>query len=486
MIEKLKELTKDTAIYGLSTIVGRFLGFLLIPFYTNVFTTSEFGIYANVYAYVAFFNIIYIYGMDSAFLKYSSLAEEEKKKATFSTPFLFVFFTSSILSLILFLTKDFAVAGMQIPDNFSYLIYYVIFILLMDSLALIPFAHLRLQRKASKFALVKILNIIINIALNLILILKYNYGIEAIFISNLAASAFSFIALAPEILKYLELKINKEILRKMLKFGIPYLPASMAATVVQVIDRPILKALTNDSTVGIYQANYKLGIFMLLFVSMFQYAWQPFFLNNAKEKNAKELFSKVLTLFIMVAGFIWILISLFIDDLVSIEIAGKTIIGREFLGGLEIVPVILLGYIFHGIYVNFTAGIYIEEKTKYFPYITGAGAAVNVIVNLTLIPVLGIMGAAFATLASYLVMSISLFFVSQKFYKINYNYNRVLKLLGTIITIGIIYYYLLYNELLNLPFKFLLLFMYFGSLVFFRILKKEEIETTIRAFMKKG
>ncbi len=485
MIEKLKELTKDTAIYGLSTIVGRFLGFLLIPFYTNVFSTSDFGIYANVYAYVAFLNIVYIYGMDSAFLKYSSIAKAEEKKITFSTPFLFVTFTSLFLSFLLFLFRDFAVTVMQIPGGYSYLIYYVIFIILTDSLALIPFAHLRLQRKASKFALIKVLNILINIALNLVLILKYNYGIEAIFVGNLAASTFSFLALLPEIIKYLKIKIDKEVLRKMLKFALPYLPASMAATVVQVIDRPILKALTNDSAVGIYQANYKLGIFMMLFVSMFQYAWQPFFLNNARNEKAKELYSQVLTLFLMAAGFIWVIISLFIDDIVTIEIAGKTIIGREFLSGLEIVPIILLAYIFHGLYVNFTAGIYIEEKTKYFPYITGAGAAVNVVVNLLLIPILGIMGAAFATLASYLVMSVSLFFVSQKFYKINYNYSRVLKLLGIIIFIAVAYYYFFYNDLLNLPLKFLLLFIYFASLLLFKIVRKEEISSTLKAFLRK-
>ena len=271
----------------------------------------------------------------------------------------------------------------------------------------------------------------------------------------------------------------------MLKFALPYLPASMAATVVQVIDRPILKALTNDSAVGIYQANYKLGIFMMLFVSMFQYAWQPFFLNNARNEKAKELYSQVLTLFLMAAGFIWVIISLFIDDIVTIEIAGKTIIGREFLSGLEIVPIILLAYIFHGLYVNFTAGIYIEEKTKYFPYITGAGAAVNVVVNLLLIPILGIMGAAFATLASYLVMSVSLFFVSQKFYKINYNYSRVLKLLGIIILIAVAYYYFFYNDLLNLPLKFLLLFIYFASLLLFKIVRKEEISSTLKAFLRK-
>lgn len=483
MIEKIKELTKDTAIYGISTIVGRFLGFLLVPFYTNIFSTYEFGVYSNIYAYIAFLNIVYIYGMDAAFLKYKSIADSTEEKKVFSTPYIFVTITTLLFSIILFLVKVPLSDGMSIPAQFSYLLNYVILILILDTLALIPFSNLRLQRKATKFATIKILNILINIGLNIYLIIVLDYGIEAIFISNAIASLFSFIALLPEIAKYFVARIDKDLLKKMLKFGVPYLPASIAATIVQVIDRPILVRIAGESALGIYQANYKLGIFMMLFVSMFQYAWQPFFLNNAKDENAKKLFSKILTLYVIAASLILVVLSLFISDFAQIEIfGGRTIIGREFLSGLYIVPVVLLAYIFHGMYVNFQAGIYIEEKTKYFPFVTGAGALINVVVNIILIPQIGIMGAAFATLASYVVMASGLFIVAQKFYKIDYEFLKIGTIFLLIAAAGFAYYYIFGFENVGFANKLLILLGFVSGLFIFRVISKEEISSLKKLF----
>jgi O-antigen/teichoic acid export membrane protein len=372
---------------------------------------------------------------------------------------------------------------MAIPGNFHHLTQYVILILIFDTLSLIPFANLRLERKAGRFTAIKFVNILINIALNLILVLKFKLGIEAIFIANLAASIVSFVLLMPDILRKLTFRIDSILLKKMLWFGIPYLPASIAAMIVQVVDRPVVLAMTNSSTLGIYQANYKLGIFMMLFVSMFQYAWQPFFLNNAKEKNAKELFSKILTLFMIVSSLIWIVLTLFVDDFARLEIYHhKTIIGREYLNGLVIVPIILLGYLFNGIYYNFQAGIYIEEKTKYFPYVTGAGALINVVVNVLLIPVLGIIGAALATLASYIVMAAGLFFFSQKYYKINYEYGKILKIMILIFVTGIIYYYLYFQIGLTFLYKIILLIGFLSSMLALKIFEKNEIQYAVNLF----
>ncbi|MFC2133293.1 lipopolysaccharide biosynthesis protein [Bacteroidota bacterium] len=487
MIEKLKELTKDTAIYGISTIVGRFLGFLLVPFYTNFILPKEFGIFAYIYAYIAFLNILYIYGLDAAFLKYTSLASEEEKKDTFSTPFIFVTFTSVLFSAFIFLTQDTLKAILNIPESYSYLIYFVIFILLFDTLALIPFANLRLERKAGKFAAIKILNILINLILNIVLITYYNLGIKAIFISNVIASGFSLVVLLPDIFKKFKAVIDFGILKKMLKFGLPYLPASIAAMIVQVIDRPILRSLADDTTLGIYQANYKLGIFMMLFVSMFQYAWQPFFLTNAKEKNAKEIFAKVLTLFAIVGSIILVALSLFVEEIAKIEVyQGHTLIGKEYLGGVIIVPIILFGYYFHGFYVNFNAGLYIEEKTKYFPAVTGVGALVNIIVNFALIPVWGITGAALATLASYFVMAVGLFVVSQKVYKIEYEYVKLFKIFLLIIIIASAYYYLLIIGELAVINKIGLLLGFFILLLLLRVIKKSELTSIVQMFNTKS
>ncbi len=484
MIEKLKELTKDTALYGISTIVGRFLGFILVPFYTNVFLPEEFGIQSYIYAFLAFANIIYIYGMDAAFMKYATVENADKNKV-FSTGYLFVTFTSILFSVLLFFLHGWFAEQVDLI-NYSSIFIYVIGILFFDAVTLIPFADLRLKRKAAKFATIKILNIVINVSLNFVLILIYKFGIEAIFISNLAASGFSFVALLPTIIKNLNFSFDKPILRKMLYFGITYLPSSIAAMVVQVVDVPIIRELTDEATLGIYRANYKLGIFMLLFVSMFQYAWQPFFLTNAREENAKKIFSKVLSLFLIFTSFIWIILSLFIDDIAGLQILpGRSLIGQKYLVGTYIVPIILLAYIFYGMYVNFIAGIYLEEKTKYLPAITGIGAAINIVSNLILVPQIGILGGAISTLLSYVFMALGIFIVSQKFYKIEYEYIIIIKILVLIVFISIIYYLTHYYYGLNYYIKIILLITYLILMFGLKVIKISDLKSTLKIVMKK-
>ncbi|MCX6557103.1 MAG: polysaccharide biosynthesis C-terminal domain-containing protein [Candidatus Aminicenantes bacterium] len=485
MLKKIKELGKDTAIYGISTIVGRFLNFLLVPFYTHFISRADMGIYTNIYAYLAFLNIFYIYGMDAAFMKYSSLAGAEEKKKVFSTAYVFVCLsTLALTSLLLLLRIPFGQL-MAVPARYSRLIYYVILILLFDTLALVPFANLRLERKAGKFAALKLANILINLGLNLLFFIKFHWGIEAIFAANLAASAVTLLLVAPEIVKRLRIRIDGVELKRMLRFGLPYLPASLAATMVQVIDRPVVLAMTNADTLGLYQTGYKLGIFMMLVVSMFQYAWQPFFLNNAREKNAREIFAKVMTLFVLTASLLWIVISLSIENLARLRIGpGSTLIEKHFLPGLVVVPIILLAYLFNGIYVNLQAGLYIEEKTKYFPYITGAGAVVNVAANLLLIPALGIVGAALATLASYLVMAAGIFYFAQKFYPIPYEYGKIFKILAAIFISGAIYYYLYYHGGLSVLIKLAMLGAFGAALIALQIVKKDELRRLGKMFFR--
>ncbi len=486
MFNKLRELSKDTAIYGVSTIVARFLGFILVPFYTNVFSTDDFGVYSYLYAVIAFLNIAFIYGMEAAFMKYAANTDGEDKKKIFSTPYIVVFFTSILLSAGIYFSGGFLSSAMGIPGNYSYLTNYAALILFFDTIALIPFVDLRLERKSVRFAVIKTSSIILNLTLNIVLILGYNFGIEAIFISNLSASVFSFIILLPHILSHLKPVVSGEMLRKMLRFGLPYVPASLAAMMVQMIDVPIMRSLTNLDTLGIYRANYKLGIFMMLFVSMFQFAWQPFFLTNAGEKNAKEIFAKVFTIFTLVSGIIWLFLSVFIEDVAGLKVFGRSIIGADYLSGVYIVPVILLGYFFYGMYINFTAGIYIKEKTAWFPAVTGAGALVNVGVNFLLIPKLGILGAAFATLGSYLVMAAGLYLVANRFYTVKYEWRKIIIIISLMIVSGIIYYYLYFEGLLNFYNKLAILVLFVILLFVLRVIKREEIRQAIIMFTGKG
>jgi O-antigen/teichoic acid export membrane protein len=476
IFDKLKQLTKDTAIYGISTIVGRFLSFLLVPFYTNIFHPAEYGIIANIYIFIGIFNIVYVYGMDAAYLKFAGLPSGGTQQDNFSTPYISVLISGVFLSILMVLIRGPVFSLLEVPLNYYHLMYYSAGILFIDSVAVIPFIQLRLQRKAKKFAAFKLINIGVNIVLNLVLILKFRMGIEAVLISNLFASLSSLLLLLPDIFKSLHISFNTELLKRLLKFGLPYLPAGLSSMLIQGIDRPILGKLTNLDTVGVYNACYKLGIFMMLFVNMFQYAWQPFFLQNAEEKNAKEIFSKVLTYFTLASALILVILSLFINDIVAIPILhGRTLIDSDYWGGLSIVPIILFGYLFNGLYVIFTAGIYIEEKSMYIPLITGIGAAVNIGVNFLLIPVWGIMGAAYATLAAYLVMAVGLYIVTQKFYKIEYEIAKLTKIFFAIVVVGIIYYYLLYSDQLLIIYKLLLL-VFFSLFLYIFVFEKREID----------
>lgn len=471
MSSKLKQLTKDTAIYGISTIFGRFLNFILVPFYTNVFGTADYGVIANVYSFIALLNIVYIYGIDVAFLRYSTNVGEEECHKNYATAFFTVVLTSILLSLIILGTYPFYQNVIGLTKNYQYLIFYTVLIPFIDSITAVPFIYLRLKKKAKKFAGLKMVNILVNVFLNIVLVKTFKYGIEAVFISNLASSVLSLLLIYPDIIDTLKPVFSKTSCKTMLKFGLPLLPAGIAAMMVQVIDRPILQVLTNQETVGIYQANYKLGIFMMLYVSMFQYAWQPFLIANAKEKDSKTVISKVLTYFCLLGCFVLLFLTGFIKDLATFKILHRgSLIGQAFWGGLYIVPIVLVGYLFNGVYVVLSAGLMIKEKTKLIPVITGLGALINVVANFTLIPIYSIGGAAFATFASYFVMSIGMFFVNQKYYKINFEY-RKLTFLFLLTILCISFFYIFENKhIATFITKLSIVLVFIGGTIFFRII----------------
>lgn len=426
MLEKIKSLSKQTLIYGTSTIVGRFLNFILVPFYTNIFPPSEYGIVSVVFAYIAFLNIFYTLGFESGYFRFAAMAEHGDAKQNFSIPYNTIAANSAFLSiLILILSPQLnSIAGFK--ESHVEIVRYAGLILFFDALSIIPFAYLRLQNKAAKFAAIKIINVSVNVTLNIVLILVFKMGLVAVFISNLAASCLTFIILVPIVINNYTTRRHRELFRELAKFSLPYLPAGLSAIVVQVIYIPIIQALTNMQTVGIYNASYRLGIFMLLIVAMFDYAWRPFFLNSANDPNAKQLFSKVLTYFVAASSILLLILTLFIDDIIRIPLPVKGhLIGEKYWGGVYIVPVILFAYLFYGIYINLMPGIYLEKKTKYLPFITGLAGFLNITLCFMLIPLWGLIGAAFATLVSYISMAVFIYFVTQKYYPTRYELGKI-------------------------------------------------------------
>ncbi|MBI5474481.1 MAG: polysaccharide biosynthesis C-terminal domain-containing protein [Ignavibacteriae bacterium] len=475
MFDKLKKLGTDTAIYGISTVVGRFLTFILTPFYTHFLSRTELGVVGNVYAYIAFFNILYTYGMEAAYMRYVATLEMGTKKQNFSVPFLSILCTSVLFTLTILWNAVTLADASGVPPDFTSIVAYSGVILLLDALAIVPFASLRMERKSKLFSALKLWNIIVTVVCNLVFLLKFGWGVEGIFISNLIASASTLVLLLPTILKNITFEWNTTLLKALLRFSIPTIPAYLATMMIQVINRPILESLTDLATVGVFQANYRLGVFMMLIVSMFDFAWRPFFLSHAKEPDAKAMFARVLTYVLFLLTSILLTLSLFVNEIVTTPIwHGKSIVDPRFWSGLPIVPVVLLAYLFLGVSNVLVAGIYIEKKTKKLPLITFIGAGTNIVSNYLLIPPFGMMGAAVATLLSYSVMAIVLYFIVQKVFPIKYEFDRLAKIAIAVAVVGVLSQFI-QPSMLQVLWKLGLLLLFVGLLYAMKFFHASEL-----------
>jgi O-antigen/teichoic acid export membrane protein len=430
LFEDLKKLIKHSSIYGLGHIVSRGIGFLLLPLYTNYLSTAEYGLVALIYTFIAFVNILFLYGLDSAFLRFYALEEgDEARKKVLSTTLLMTFCTSSIFFLGLYL---FAVplSGMILGrPQAAGLLKMAAGILFFDTLATTPYLLLRLEERSKRFVAYRFANVLLNLGLNIYLVAYVRMGVSGVFLSNLIASGFSLLILLPVLWKKMILRFYPEVAGELLRFGLPFIPSGLASMTMELIDRYMLRGMKGLEVVGVYNAGYKLGLFMLLVVMAFKFAWQPFFLKLGRdEERATKSFAAVLTYFVLSGGFFLLAVSFFVDDLVRMQLGGLTIFGSDFWAGTRVVPIILLAYVMLGAYLIFLPGIYLKKKTRYVPLFTGLGAAVNVLGNLLLIPRWGIMGAAWATFAGYLVMALSLYTAVQRIYPVHYQYGRLAKL----------------------------------------------------------
>lgn len=432
-MRNLKELFTDTLIYGISSVFARFINYLLVPLYTGVFDPDAYGIVGLVYAAIALLNVLFTMGMESSYLRYAK--DREMAKSYFKTLQFFLLGGSAVLLALLWLVQPLISPQLGLEGS-DPIFLMMLGILFFDTLSIVPFAELRLVRKAWLFALLKTLNVGINLGLNFYLILVKGYGIEAVFISNLVASAVTALIIWVATFGMLKGTLSKEYLQKALVFGLPFIPAGIGHVINETLDRFFLKGMSPESIssiygfdfspehiVGVYNACYKLAVFMLLLVQMFRMAWQPFFMRKSDDTEAPALFAQAFVYFNIVAALLFLSVSLFLEYIVGIKIPflDAYLIGEEYWMGLSIVPVLLLAYWFQGWYVNFSAGIFIAEKTKKLAQITLTGAIITVIANLLLIPIFGMLGSAIATLMSYLVMAIFIYRYSRSSFVVPYN-----------------------------------------------------------------
>lgn len=438
-MKKLRELLSDTLVYGISSVLARFIGYLLVPLHTDVFGTSEYGMISLVYAGLAFLNVIFTFGMESAYLRYAK--DRDQAKNVFKTLQLGLGALSSVLVGLLVLLAPVLMPTMNLESTGSENLYWLMLgILWFDTMVLVPFAELRLVRRQWLFAVVKTGNILVNVGLQFYLILGLGWGIESVFFASFIASGFTALVLWIVTAPMLTGSWNTPILKKALRFGLPFIPAGLGFVINETLDRFFLgnymsqstvtelygPDMVSDDVVGIYSACYKLSVFMLLLVQMFRMAWQPFFLRESDDPDAPSLYRDVFMYFNVVAGLCFLFVALYSQQIVQIKIPGLDfyLVGKEYWSGLSIVPILLGAYWFHGWYMNFSAGIFIEEETKILPIITLIGAGVTVIANLLLIPYFGMIGSATATLISYSLMAMLLYYKSEQVYPVNYQLPR--------------------------------------------------------------
>ncbi len=437
----LKKLAGQTAIYGLSSVLGRFLNYLLVPLYTAVFLPGEYGIVTELYAYVAFLNILYVYGLETAYFRFS----DSDKVNYFDQAFTSIVFTSIILSGALWTLSDSVALLLQYPGK-GIFIKWLALILAIDAIVAIPFARLRKEGKAKNFAVFKLSNIILNILINLFFILFcpsilasqpnsflihiYNpeIGIGYVFLSNLIANAMLIIFFAPLWVK-VKIRLDLKAWKRMMNYAWPILIIGFAGVTNEMLSRAMLKYrlpegfysnYSNLEILGIFGACYKLSVFMTLAIQAFRYAFEPFFFAQAKEKNSPRVFSKVMTYFVLFTSFSWLVLCLFMEFYAPIFLRQAS-----YLEALDAVPWLLGGGLFLGIFYNLSLWYKLTDKTLYGAYISVIGAVVTLILNWTLIPVYGYMGSAYATFFSYLLMVIVSYLWGKRHYAVPYQLTKI-------------------------------------------------------------
>jgi len=473
--QEIKKLGKHTLIYGLGYVLTRLIPFLLTPFYTNVFqSTEQYGIIVLVFTDIAFMNVVYRYGIDSAFLRFFSKKKSGfSQNAVFNTATTSLIFTGAIFSTLIFIFSNSIASVLPGLDGYGLFIKYASIILFLDTFIAIPLLYLRMKNRSIVFMSIMIANVSINFISNIILIGYFKWGIEAAFISNIIASFFSFFILIPLTLKNITFNFSSKLWKKMMRFGTPFIFSGIAIMVLELIGRNMLEIYTDTATQGIYSAGYKLGIFMLVIVTAFKFAWQPFFLNKDKDPKAPELFSKILTVFSFVMVSAFLILSIFIHNIITFDFFGLfTLLGKNYWSAEPVVPVILASYIFLGFYINFQPPIFFTERTWVFPFITGSAAILNVILNIILIQKFGMIGSAYSTLFSYLWMAGLTYFIVRKWYYIPYQWKKIF---GIFMSGGFVTFLFYFYSVENILLKLLLVLLFFTLVFGFRILSIKQL-----------
>jgi len=461
----LKKLAGETAIYGLSSIVGRFLSYLLVPLYTGIFKPGEYGVSTLFYAYASFLGVLFSYGMETAFFRYSQ--KTERKEEVFSTSMISLLCTSVVFGGFIALAAH-PLAVWTHNSGREDLFKYLGVILAADGISVLPFAWLRQHGMAKKFVFLRMLNIITFIGLNLFFYKAMNYtNISYMFIANLVASLIVLPFFGKEI-SMIKWGFNKKLWIQLFSYAFPIIFMGLAGMVNETIDRILLKELIPNQAnaeyqIGIYSANYKLAILITLFIQAFRFAAEPFFFSHMKRDDAKQTYAKVMNYFVIVCTILFLFVLFYLDIL-------KYFIRKEeFWKGLKVVPILLFANIFLGIYYNLSVWYKLTNMNRMGALVSVIGALITLVLNYLLIPHFGYMGSAWATLICYASMVAISYLQGRRYYPVPYDLRKIGLLLGSMLFIYFVSQYTtakIANLYLKLFINTLILFGYFVVILF--------------------
>lgn len=481
-----KKLFKQTAIYGLATVLPRMFSFLLVPLYTDLLPKAEYGKVSVIFAYMIFFNVVLAYGMETSFFRFYN--KEPNKKAVEETSMVSIFWTTILFLVLALLFRD-NLAEWSLID--SQYITYTIWILALDALVIIPFSKLRVNQKPMVYAAIKIGNVLVNLILSVVFLLYIPMFIEAnphgflssvyvdnfqigyIFLANIIASLLTFVVLFPNYV-YLSWKIDTDLWKRMMRYGTPIMVAGIAFAINEQFDKILLSKLLPaniaEAEVGVYSACYKLGLFMVLYRTAYTLGIEPFFFSHADDKNAPQTYAMVTKYFVIFGSFILLSVIVFADLFKLLMIRDSS-----YWEAMKVVPLIILANFFLGIYTNLSVWYKLIDKTYIGAYISIVGAIITLALNFLLIPTMSYYGSAIATIAAYgSMMSIS-YYLGNKYYPIPYDLKKIGGYLALSILFSAVSFYG-FRENYYVGISLLIAFLYFiyhnEKVILMKIIKK--------------
>ncbi len=476
MASGMKVLAKETAIYGLSSIFGRFLNWLLAPFWTWVLaSTAQMGVIGNLYSWTALTIVILTYGMETGLFRFAN-KKEENPLTVYSTALISIAVTTTlfvILSLFFLQPITSFFGSDAIKPHYVFLL---IVILGLDTLSALPFAYLRYQKRPIRFATIQILNVVVTILFNLFFFLvcpwlankfpdafswfDINRGVDYILLSNLAASVIRLLLLMPQFrIKY---RFDAALLRRMLVYSLPLLVLGIAGIMNQNLDKMLYPYLSTEldkmNQLGIYHASFKIAVIMVMFTQAFRYAFEPFIFSKNKESgdDNKTAYAQATKYFLIFGLFIFLAVMSYLDVI-------KFLLESDYREGLRIVPIVMMAELCFGIYFNLSLWYKLTDKTQWGAYLSLMGLAITVLGNVLFVPVFGYMACAWTALFANIFMMLVSYFLGQKNYPIRYELqSAAFYLLITIGLFGVIWFGYTYidNLWLRLMLNTILLCLY--------------------------